>query len=105
MKYEDYEKNIKEIIAKPDTAMAEIGKVLEELKTDLTTFQTITEEHAAMQTRIEALQETNARLFLGVTGKSEESNGSDADDDDDLEGADAIDAFVAKMTQEKEGEK
>lgn len=101
MKYEEYEKTIKEIIAKPDTAMAEIGKVLEELKSDLTTFQTITEEHAAMQTRIKDLQETNARLFLGVTKSPDKEDVQEADDDD-LEGADAIDAFVAKMTKEGE---
>ena len=98
MTYEEYEKNIKTIISKPDTAMADIGTILETLKTDLQGAVSLTEENAALKDRIRDLQDTNARLFLGVTKKTED--GQDDQDEEELTGADAINAFVDKLTKE-----
>lgn len=101
MKYQEYEKMIKDIIAKPDTAMADIGGVLESLKTDLEGAESLTSENAALKDRIRDLQDTNAKLFLGVTGKGSEDDDKE-DEFEDLEGADALNAFAKKIVDMKE---
>lgn len=103
MTYQEYEKNIKEIISKPDTAMVDIGAVLESLKTDLEGAVSLTSENEALKDRIRDLQDTNAKLFLGVTGKETKENDTD-DEFEDLEGAEALEAFAKKIVNKKEGE-
>lgn len=99
MEYNEYDKKIREIISKPDTAMAEIGGILESLKADLEGAHSVAEENAALKERVRDLQDTNARLFLGQTSKPSEDK--DEPEDDDLEGAEALNAFVEKMTKEE----
>lgn len=74
MKYEEYEEKINTILGNPDTAPAEIGAVLESLKTDLTALDTLTAESAEKDKRIKDLQETNLKLYLnqGSTEEKEE---------------------------------
>ena len=98
MTFQEYDTKIREIISKPDTAMADILPVLDSLKVDLEGLNSVTEENAALKNRVRDLQDANARLFLGATSKPADEGAND--DDDELEGVDALNDFVNKLNKE-----
>lgn len=72
MTYDEYAEKINGVISNPDTAPAEIGGVLEELKKDLTALDTLTAESAEKDKRIKDLQETNLKLYMSQAKPDEE---------------------------------
>lgn len=73
MKYDEYKMGFDKILANPDTALTEISPLLEALKTDLDTLESVQGEVEALNGRIRDLQDTNIKLFLsqGGTGKDD----------------------------------
>ena len=94
MKYQEYADKINGILAKPDTALAEIGPVLESLKSDLETLESSQIEVAALNDRIRDLQDTNIKLFLSQSGTGT------PDEDDVSENDKAVEAFFDEVGKE-----
>lgn len=98
MTYEEYEKRINGALANPDTAPTEIVNILSDLKTDLTAKDTLETEKTELETRVRDLQDTNMKLYLSVTGTSDE----DEEEDEPAEGTDVVDELMEKLFKESE---
>lgn len=98
MTYEEYEKRINGALANPDTAPTEFVNILSDLKTDLTAKDTLETEKTELETRVRDLQDTNMKLYLSVTGNSDE----DEEEDEPAEGTDVVDELMDKLFKESE---
>lgn len=98
MTYQELEKKITDVLQQPDSALVAIVPVLDEIKKDYETMVSLTDKVTKQDTRIRDLQDTNMKLFLSQTGQAPKS---DEEEEDELEGAEAIDAFVAKISKEE----
>lgn len=98
MTYEEYEKRINGALANPDTAPTEFVNILSELKTDLTAKDTLETEKTELETRVRDLQDTNMKLYLSVTGTSDE----DEEEDEPAEGTGVVDELMEKLFKESE---
>lgn len=97
MTYEQYEERINNALANADTAPTEFVNILSELKTDLTAKDTLETEKTELETRVRDLQDTNMKLYLSVTGNSDEE-----EDDEPAEGAGVVDELMEKLFKESE---
>lgn len=96
MTYAEVQKAVSDLIASPETAQTAAIALLDNLKADYDTLESLTAAAKASEDRIRALQDTNQRLFLMQTGQVK-----DEAQDDELTGIEAVDAFVANiMSQE-----
>lgn len=91
MTFEEVKVKLTKLLETPDTALANLGPVLDEIKTDYEGFLSTTTHLQKAQDRIRDLQDTNMKLFLAQTGGSSDSN---ENDDDDLTGDEALKKFV-----------
>ena len=98
MTYEEYEKRINGALANADTAPTEFVNILSDLKTDLTAKDTLEKEKTELETRVRDLQDTNMKLYLSVTGTSDE----DEEEDEPAEGTDVVDELMEKLFKESE---
>ena len=98
MTYEQYEERINNALANADTAPTEFVSILSELRTDLTAKDTLETEKSELETRVRDLQDTNMKLYLSVTGNSDE----DEDDDEPAEGTGVVDELMEKLFKESE---
>lgn len=98
MTYEEYEKRINGALANPDTAPTEFVNILSDLKTDLTAKDTLETENTELETRVRDLQDTNMKLYLSVTGTSDE----DEEEDEPAEGTAVVDELMDKLFKESE---
>lgn len=98
MTYEEYEKRINGALANPDTAPTEFVNIMSELKTDLTAKDALETEKTELETRVRDLQDTNMKLYLSVTGTSDE----DEEEDEPAEGTDVVDELMDKLFKESE---
>lgn len=98
MTYEEYEKRINGALANQDTAPTEFVNILSDLKTDLTAKDTLETEKTELETRVRDLQDTNMKLYLSVTGTSDE----DEEEDEPAEGTDVVDELMDKLFKESE---
>lgn len=96
MTYGDFERRLTEILQQPDSALANIKPLMDDVKADYESIITLTDAKNKNEARIRDLQDTNMKLFLAQTAKSVDEK----HDDDELEGPDAIDAFVDKLNKE-----
>lgn len=99
MTYQELEKKITEVLQQPDSALVAIMPVLEEIKKDYETMTSLTDKVTQMDSKIRTLQDTNMQQFLMLTKQAPEAK--DEDKDDELEGAEAVDAFVANIMKEE----
>lgn len=97
MKYDEYVSKINGVLAEPDTALTNVTGVLDELKADLTSKETLEAENETLKKRISDLQETNMKLYLSITGTDTET-----EEDDPVEGAGVIDEFLSNVFKESE---
>ena len=98
MTYEQYEERINNALANADTAPTEFVSILSELKTDLTAKDTLETEKTELETRVRDLQDTNMKLYLSVTGNSDEED----DDDEPAEGTAVVDELMDALFKESE---
>lgn len=94
MKYDEYKAGFDKVLANPDTALTEVTPLLDALKTDLDTFESVQGEVEALNARIRDLQDTNMKLFLSQGGKSID----DAEEIDDDEKA--VEEFFNNLGEE-----
>lgn len=94
MTYEELETRLTTLLQQPDSALALVKPLLDDIKKDYEQIITLTDANKKQEGRIRDLQDTNMKLFLAQTGKAEKK---EEDDDEDLEGMDAIDSFVNKL--------
>lgn len=99
MVYEELETRLTTLLQQPDSALALVKPLLDDIKKDYEQIITLTEANKKQESRIRDLQDTNMKLFLAQTGKSEQKE----EDDEDLEGMDAIDSFVNKLNEVDDG--
>lgn len=98
MTYEEYEQRINSALANADTAPTEFVNILSELKTDLTAKDALETEKTELETRVRDLQDTNMKLYLSVTGSSDE----DEEEDEPAGGTDVVDELMDKLFKESE---
>ena len=98
MTYEQYEERINNALANADTAPTEFVSILSELKTDLTAKDTLETEKTELETRVRDLQDTNMKLYLSVTGNSDEEE----DEDEPAEGTAVVDELLDALFKESE---
>lgn len=98
MKYDDYVSKINGVLAEPDTALTNVTGVLDELKADLTSKETLEAENETLKKRISDLQDTNMKLYLSITGTETNSD----EDDEPVEGVGVIDEFLDIAFKERE---
>jgi hypothetical protein len=96
--YEEYEKRINGALANPDTAPTEFVNILSDLKTDLTAKDTLETEKTELETRVRDLQDTNMKLYMSVTGNTDE----DEEEDEPAEGTAVVDELMDKLFKESE---
>lgn len=97
MTYTELEKRLTNLLQQPDSALAMVKPLLDDIKADYETMTSLAEANSNQEKRIRDLQDTNMKLFLAQTGKPENVE----EEDEDVEGAEAIDAFVAKLSKEE----
>lgn len=99
MKFEDYETLCNGIIANPDKAPVAISGMLNEIKKDLASLDSLTAALEDSEKRIRDLQDTNTKLFLAQTAK--DSQEPEDETWEQKQGDEALDAFLAaKATTE-----
>ena len=98
MTYEQYEERINKALANADTAPTEFVNILSELKTDLTAKDTLETEKSELETRVRDLQDTNMKLYISVTGNSDEEE----DEDEPAEGTAVVDELMDALFKESE---
>lgn len=98
MKYDEYVSKINGVLAEPDTALTSVTGVLDELKADLTSKETLEAENETLKKRISDLQDTNMKLYLSITGTETNSD----EDDEPVEGVGVIDEFLGIAFKESE---
>lgn len=100
MKYEELEMRLTKLLETPDTALAALPEFLKEVKADYEGIVSLTNKSSEQEKRIRDLQDTNMKLFLMQTS-APKTKGQMEEEEDDLEGQDAIDAFVTKLSKEE----
>lgn len=102
MTYQEYETKINEVLSNPDTALAGIAPILDEIKTDITSLETAQKENASLQERIKDLQETNIKLYLAQTGEPDKQE--EEEEKEPATGEDVIKEFISEVFTEKKEE-
>ena len=97
MKYEEYQSKINEVLSNPDTALANIAPVMDEIKNDLTALDSMSQENESLKARIRDLQDTNMKLYLAQTGEAAEEK-----TDEPVEGPAVIDEFLSAVFEDEE---
>lgn len=98
MTYEEYEERINNALANADTAPTEFVSILSDLKTDLTAKDALETEKTELETRVRDLQDTNMKLYLSVTGNSDE----DEEEEEPAEGTAVVDELMDALFKESE---
>ena len=79
MKAEDYKNLITEMVSHPDNAAETATKLIDMVKEDSEIFESLTNKVSSQDQKIRDLQDSNTKLFLSVTGQSD-----DNDDDEEF---------------------
>ena len=94
MTYAEVQKALTDIVASPETAQTQAVDLLNNLKEDYETLDSLNATAAKYEEKIRTLQDTNQKLFLMTTGAVKEEA------PDELTGLDAVDAFVDSLMKE-----
>ena len=100
MDYTAYETKLKSIVSQPENAPVAVQEILADLKNDAEIFGALTADNTAKDEKIRALQDTNTKLFLQVTGDDAGDNDK-SDDWTELEGEAALEAFIEAHKEDK----
>lgn len=98
MDYNTYESKLTSIVTNPESSPIVVQEILDDLKTDAATVESMAAELSAKDAKIRELQDTNAKLFLQVTGQS--SDEEEPSDWSELEGDAALEAFIEAHKEE-----
>lgn len=67
MSYDEYKQQIETMVKEPDTFATNALNLLENLKSDLDTLNSLADQLTAQEDKIRSLQDTNTQLFLRLT--------------------------------------
>lgn len=100
MTFEELKNRIDKAVSDPDSIQANIGTIMDDIKTDYETLTAMVERNAAQDEKIRTLQDTNTRLYLQIAGNT----GEDEEPEPEPEGDAAIEKFFEDyMKEEKDG--
>lgn len=71
MSYDEYKQQIETMVKEPDTFAANALNLLENLKSDLDTLNSLADQLTVQEGKIRSLQDTNTQLFLRLTNNPE----------------------------------
>lgn len=77
--YEEYNEVLNKIITDPDSAGKTVEELRDNLKADLTTFETLKKEAEELTKTVDKLRETNMHYFQRLQSPSPEANQNDPD--------------------------
>lgn len=98
MTYAEYESRLSDVVKKPDEAPVLVKALLQEIKADTDTLDTLRTDIEAKDEKIRSLQDTNMKLFLSQTSEDTDQKESW----EDMEpGEDKMNAYLATL---KKGE-
>lgn len=98
MTYAEYESRLSDVVKKPDEAPVLVKALLQEIKADTDTLDTLRTDIEAKDEKIRSLQDTNLKLFLSQGSEDTEKQESW----EDMEpGEDKMNAYLATL---KKGE-
>ena len=85
MTFEEYESSINKVLSNPDTMLTEIKPIIESLKTDLETSESLRAEVEDLNNRVRDLQDTNMKLFLSQSGAPDEEEDEMSEEEKEVE--------------------
>ena len=97
MTYDEYKTAIDTAVSNPDTGLAGLPSVLENLKTDLGSIETLNTTISEKDAKIRELQDTNMKLYMQIGGGSPEPD----PDPDPVTGVGVIDEFMNELFTEE----
>lgn len=71
MNYDEYKQQIETMVKEPDTFASNALNLLENIKSDLDTLNSLADQLTAQEGKIRSLQDTNTQLFLRLTSNPE----------------------------------
>lgn len=74
MEYAEYKQMIEGIVNQPDTIANQAITLLDNLKTDMETMDSLRDQISKQQSKILDLQDTNTKLFLRVTNPVQDNS-------------------------------
>ncbi len=90
MTYDEYKTAINSALADPDKGIAAMPNVLENLKTDLASIDTLNTSISEKDAKIRELQDTNMKLYMQIGGGASEPD----NDPEPATGVGVIDEFM-----------
>ena len=100
MTFEEFKTKITEIVANPDTAQANVGALIDEVKEDYEALSSTSAALEKAETRIRDLQDTNQKLFLKQSGAASPDEEDEKKDIEDM----SFDEYLAECLKENEEE-
>ena len=100
MTFEEFKTKITTIVSSPDTAQANIGEFIDEVKEDYEALSSTSAALEKAETRIRDLQDTNQKLFLKQTGQASPDEEDEKKDIEDM----SFDEYLAECLKENEEE-
>ena len=101
MTFEEFKTKITTIVSNPDTAQANIGEFIDEVKVDYEALSSTTVALEKAETRIRDLQDTNQKLFLKQTGQASPDEEDEKKEIEEM----SFDEYLAECLKENEEEK
>ena len=92
MKYEEYEAIAKQLTT--ENAPDIVKQMLDAIKEDVSTIDTLMSSITEKDTKIRDLQDTNLKLFLSQTGKADDASADDVEEERNKEVETAIDDLL-----------
>lgn len=100
MTFDELKSRIDKAVTNPDSIQADIGAIMEDIKSDYETLNGLVEKVTAQDEKIRTLQDTNTRLYLQIAGEPD----GDEVPEPEPEGDEAIEKFFNDFIEkEKEG--
>lgn len=100
MTFEEFKTKITTIVSNPDTAQANIGELIDEVKEDYEALSSTSAALEKAETRIRDLQDTNQKLFLKQTGQASPDEEDEKKDIEEM----SFDEYLAECLKENEEE-
>jgi hypothetical protein len=101
MTFDEFKEKVTTIVSQPDTALASIGALIDEVKEDYEALNSTTEALKKAEDRIRDLQDTNQKLFLKQVGNTAPDEEDQKKDIEDM----SLDEYLAECAKENEEEK
>lgn len=92
--YEEIKKGITDAMSNPDTMETAMSAVLETIRADYDTLESVSKEYETAKGRIRDLQDTNHKLFLAQVGQPDDAG---KEDPEPKEGPEVLKEFTENI--------